>query len=85
MCETRYISSIFAATPSTSSGITQTGAVNVSIKRSDGELFTARLTLLTDGEAEKIKHLLNYLEELRTCSCTKDTVCEKHSSLRKVS
>jgi hypothetical protein len=79
MCTTRYINNLFAAIPSSPSG-----AVQVSMKRSDGELFTARLTMLTDGEAEKIKNLLNYFEELRTCSCTKDSVCGKHSDLRKV-
>jgi len=80
MCVTKYINNLFASIPSSPSG-----AVQISMKRSDGELFTAKIVLLTNGEAEKIKTLFNYLEELRTCDCTKDRVCVKHSDLRKVS
>lgn len=79
MCNTNYIQNLFSTIPQTPAG-----RIQVSMKRSDGELFTANITLLTNGEAEKVNKLLNYFEELRTCSCTKYTVCEKHSDLRKV-
>lgn len=81
MCETKYISSIFASLPVSA----QNNIVQISIKRSDNELFNTRLTMLTDKEAERVKNLFDYIEELRTCICTKFTVCDKHSSLRKIS
>jgi hypothetical protein len=79
MCQTNYINNLLATIPSS-----PLGRVQISMKRSDGELFIANLQMLTDGEAEKIKKLVNYFEELRTCLCTRNSVCEKHSSLQKV-
>ncbi len=79
MCHTNYIKSLIATTPSH----TGHNIVQMSMKRSDGELFTARIALLSANDAEKIKTLFNHFEELRTCLCTGNTVCEKHSSLEK--
>lgn len=81
MCHTNYISNLMATTPAHCS---LQNKVQVSMKRSDGEIFIANLTMLSQSQAEKVRTLFNYLEELRTCSCTKDTVCEKHSNLRKI-
>jgi len=81
MCETKYINNLFATIPA---HFSTHNRLQVSMKRSDGEIFTANLTMLTTDEAEKVKKLFNYFEELRTCSCTKFIVCEKHSDLRKI-
>ena len=82
MCNTNYISNLIATTPAQ---LSDHNKVQVSMRRSDGEIFAANLTMLTVDEADKIKKLINYFEELRTCSCTKDTVCNKHSNIRKIS
>lgn len=82
MCETKYISNLFASTPA---HFSTNNRLQVSMKRSDGELFTVSLTMLTADEADKIKKLFNYFEELRTCTCTKFSVYEKHSNLEKKS
>lgn len=81
MCNTNYIQNLFSTIPV---HFATHNRVQVSMRRSDGELFTANLTLLSADEAEKVNKLFNYFEELRTCNCTKDTVCSKHSTLRKV-
>jgi len=79
MCGTKYINNLFAGTSHVEN------IIPVHMKRTDGELFSVNLILNDKDDARKIKELLNYFEELRTCSCTKFSVCEKHSDLRKVS
>ena len=81
MCETKYIANLFASQPNSA----QSNIVQVSIKRSDNELFNTRLIMLSESEAEKVKKLFNYIEEIRTCNCTRYTVCEIHSNLKKIS
>ena len=80
MCHTNYIQTLFSTIPSSA----QSNKVQVSMRRSDGELFIVNITLLSENEAEKVNKLINYFEELRTCSCTKHTVCKKHSNIRKI-
>ena len=80
MCHTNYIQTLFSTIPQTASN----NKLQVSMRRSDGELFTANLTMLTADEADKVNKLINYFEELRICSCTRFIVCEKHSSIRKI-
>lgn len=80
MCDTNYISNLFVPIETRSERMKD---VQVSMKRSDGEIFTSRISLLTEEEAEKVRKIFNHFEELRTCNCTKDSICEKHSSLEK--
>lgn len=78
MCTTKYISNLFVPIITRAE---QQKEVQVSMKRSDGEIFTSRITLLTEEEAVKVRKIFNYFEELRTCNCTKGFKCEKHSEL----
>lgn len=80
MCSTNYISSLFVPVITRAE---QLKDVQVSMKRSDGEIFSSRITLLTEEEAEKVRKIFNHFEELRTCECKKDSVCKKHSNLEK--
>ena len=78
MCHTNYIHNLFAGTSE------YIDILPISMKRSDGEIFTVNLRLEHEHDINKVRTLFNYLEELRTCSCTKFEVCEKHSNIRKI-
>lgn len=80
MCATNYISSLFVPVELRPERMKD---VQVSMKRSDGEIFTSRISLLTSEEAEKVRKIFNHFEELRTCTCTRDLTCNKHSNLKK--
>jgi hypothetical protein len=80
MCNTKYISNLFVPIEIRTERMKD---VQVSMKRSDGEIFTSRISLLTEDEAEKVRKIFNHFEELRTCECTRNSVCEKHISLEK--
>jgi hypothetical protein len=80
MCHTNYIKSFFVSEPIR---LEQLKDVQVSMKRSDGEIFTSRITLLTVEEATKVRKLFSHFEELRTCNCTRGSVCDIHSGLEK--
>lgn len=78
MCETKYISSLFVnGTPD--------DTVRITTRRSDGEIFVSQISFVNRQDAVKVKQLFNYIEELRTCSCTRFSVCERHSELREKS
>lgn len=80
MCQTKYISSLFIPLVIREELKKE---VQVSMKRSDGEIFTSRITLLTEEEADKVRRMFSYFEELRTCLCTKYNKCEIHNKLNK--
>lgn len=80
MCNTKYISNLFVPIETNPKRMKE---VQVSMKRSDGEIFTSRISLLTEDEAERVRKVFNHFEELRTCICSRNSVCEKHSSLEK--
>lgn len=72
MCDTNFIKNL-TLIPSNNCK-----SLCVSLFRSDGELFKIPLTMLTDGEANKVRDFISLLESFRTCECRMGVSCSKH-------
>lgn len=75
MCETKYISNLYV-------NKSAENVVQVTMRRSDGNIFVSAITLASRVDAGYVKQLLRYIEDLRTCACTQTSKCEKHKDLR---